>query len=96
MDDQEEKRRAHVIQLLKIMAFSGWVLALASLFMGSYFLNKFHLEIIEMQRENKELKLSLERARVNHQLREINKKGASGFSRGGSDPSFSPKKEAGK
>lgn len=73
MDEQEEKRRAHVIQLLKIMAFSGWVLAISSLFMGSYFLNKFHLEIIEMQRENKELKLSLERARINHELNEQKK-----------------------
>jgi hypothetical protein len=73
MDEQEEKRRAHVIQLLKIMAFSGWVLAISSLFMGSYFLNKFHLEIVEMQRENKELKLSLERARTNHELIEKTK-----------------------
>lgn len=68
MTEDEEKRRIHIIQLLKIMAFSGWVLAIASLFMGSYFLNKFHLEIIEMQQENKALKISLERARTNHEI----------------------------
>lgn len=73
MTENEEKSRAHIVQLLKILAFSGWALALASLFMGSYFLNKFHLEIIEMQRENKELKLSLERARLNHELNEKTK-----------------------
>lgn len=70
MTEDEEKRRIHIIQLLKIMAFSGWVLAIASLFMGSYFLNKFHLEIIEMQQENKALKISLERARTNQHLHE--------------------------
>jgi hypothetical protein len=68
MTEEEEKRRVHVIQLLKIMAFSGWVLAISSLLMGSYFLNKFHLEIITMQQENKELKISLERARTTHSL----------------------------
>ena len=68
MTENEEKSRTHVVQLLKILAFSGWTLAIASLFMGSYFLNKFHLEIVEMQRENKELKLDLERARVNHDV----------------------------
>ncbi len=73
MTEDEEKSRAHVVQLLKILAFSGWTLAIASLFMGSYFLNKFHLEIIEMQRENKELKLSLERARINHEINEVKK-----------------------
>ncbi len=74
MTEDQEKARAHIVQLLKILAFSGWTLAIASLFMGSYFLNKFHLEIIEMQRENKELKISLERARINHQLNQTNKK----------------------
>ena len=69
MTEEEEKRRAHVIHLLKIFAVSGWVLAISSLFMGSYFLNKFHLEIIEMQRVNKELRLSLEQARINQRLR---------------------------
>lgn len=73
MTEEEEKSRAHVVQLLKILAFSGWTLAIASLFMGSYFLNKLHLEIIEMQRENKELKLSLERARINHVINEVKK-----------------------
>lgn len=73
MTEDQEKARAHIVQLLKILAFSGWTLAIASLFMGSYFLNKFHLEIIEMQRENKELKISLERARINHQLNQTNK-----------------------
>ena len=73
MTEEEEKSRAHVVQLLKILAFSGWTLAIASLFMGSYFLNKLHLEIIEMQRENKELKLSLERARINHEINEVKK-----------------------
>ena len=68
MTQDIEKIRAHRIQILKIVAFSGWVLALFSLFIASYILNKYHLEIIEMQRENKELKMSLEEARINHQL----------------------------
>ena len=65
----EEERRAHLLNLLKIFAVSGWVLAISSLLMGSYFLNKFHLEIVEMQRVNKELRLSLEKARINQRLK---------------------------
>ncbi|MBK8575041.1 MAG: hypothetical protein IPN90_04940 [Elusimicrobia bacterium] len=72
MTEEEEKRKAHIIQLLKIMAFSGWVLAISSLLMGSYFLNKFHLEIIEMQQENKALKMSLERAQTSHRTGSTN------------------------
>ncbi|MBK8871495.1 MAG: hypothetical protein IPN19_10735 [Elusimicrobia bacterium] len=53
---------------MKIFAFSGWALAIASLFLGSYSLNKMHLEIVAMQQENKELKLSLERARARQQF----------------------------
>jgi hypothetical protein len=68
MNESREKAKEHGIQLLKILAFSGWALAIGSLFLGSYFLNKFHLEIIEMQRETKELKLSLEKARTLNRL----------------------------
>ncbi|MBL8024139.1 MAG: hypothetical protein JNK54_07660 [Elusimicrobia bacterium] len=65
MDEAQEKRERHITQILKITAYAGWALALVSIFLGSYLLNRYHLEIIAMQQENKELKISLERARVN-------------------------------
>jgi hypothetical protein len=67
-DEAQEKRERHITQILKIMAYAGWALALFSIFLGSFLLNKFHLEIVEMQRENKELKISLEKARTNSKL----------------------------
>jgi hypothetical protein len=69
MSEETNKTKDHGIQLLKIFAFSGWALAISSLFIGSYFLNKLHLEILEMQRENKQLKLSLENAQTHHRLK---------------------------
>lgn len=68
MPQDKEKLENHKTLILKIFAFSGWALAIASLFLGSYSLNKMHLEIVAMQQENKELKLSLERARARQQF----------------------------
>lgn len=68
MPQDKEKLENHKTLILKIFAFSGWALAIASLFLGSYSLNKMHLEIVAMQQENKELKLSLERARTRQQF----------------------------
>ncbi len=60
--DSIEKRRAHIALMGRMTAFGGWVLAFASLFLGSYLLNKFHLEIVELQRKNTELKSHLSEA----------------------------------
>ena len=68
MPQDKEKLENHKTLILKIFAFSGWALAIASLFLGSYSLNKMHLEIVAMQQENKVLKLSLERARARQQF----------------------------
>ncbi len=68
MPQDKEKLENHKTLILKIFAFSGWALAIASLFLGSYSLNKMHLEIVAMQQENKELKLSFERARARQQF----------------------------
>lgn len=68
MNQDKERSENHKTLILKIVAVSGWTLAVASLFLGSYFLNKMHLEIVAMQQENKELKLSLERARARQQF----------------------------
>lgn len=68
MNQDKEQLENHKTLLLKIVAVSGWTLAIASLVLGSYFLNKMHLEIVAMQQENKVLKLSLERARARQQF----------------------------
>jgi hypothetical protein len=68
MNQDKERSENHKTLILKIVAVSGWTLAVASLLLGSYFLNKMHLEIVAMQQENKELKLSLERARARQQF----------------------------
>jgi hypothetical protein len=68
MNQDKEQLENHKTLFLKIVAVSGWTLAIASLVLGSYFLNKMHLEIVAMQQENKVLKLSLERARARQQF----------------------------
>ncbi|MBL0059763.1 MAG: hypothetical protein IPP35_11835 [Elusimicrobia bacterium] len=60
MDEETEKTKAHLARMGKIAAWSGWALALLSLFLGNYLLNKVHLKLMELQKENKELKLRLE------------------------------------
>jgi hypothetical protein len=64
MTQDNGKKENHRTLFLKTLAFSGWGAAILLLLLGSYYLNKMHLEIVSMQRENKELKLSLERARA--------------------------------
>lgn len=66
MDETPNKAndaRTHVAMMGRVTAWGGWVLALGSLFLGHYLLNKLHMEIVEMQRENKELQVNLAESR---------------------------------
>ncbi len=61
MEDEIDKTKAHLARMGKIAAWSGWALALLSLFLGNYLLNKVHRKLVDVQQENKELKLRLEK-----------------------------------
>lgn len=62
----EAERKAHIELIKKIAAWSGWALAFLSLFLGGYVLNKFHLQLIDLQQENKRLKTKMENVQVGH------------------------------
>jgi hypothetical protein len=61
--NKENEARAHVAMLGRMTAWGGWILALGSLILGQYLLNKMHQEIIGMQQENKNLQVSLSESR---------------------------------
>lgn len=66
MDETPNKAneaRAHVAMMGRMTAWGGWILALGSLVLGQYLLNKMHQEIIGMQQENKNLQISLSESR---------------------------------
>ena len=82
MDETPNKAneaRAHVARMGRMTAWGGWILALGSLVLGQYLLNKMHQEIIGMQQENKNLQISLSesRERLQKHIMELAEKRAS-------------------
>lgn len=66
--NKANEARAHVARMERMTAWGGWILALGSLVLGQYLLNKMHQEIIGMQQENKNLQVSLSESRERLQL----------------------------
>jgi len=54
-----QERKAHIDLMVKTALWSGWLLALAALFLGGHTLNRFHRRLVELETENQRLKTEI-------------------------------------
>lgn len=61
-----EERKAHIDLMVKTALWSGWLLALAALFLGGHTLNRFHRRLVELETENQRLKTEIQTLQPSH------------------------------